>query len=80
MKISTFQLTAHIGLLKGTPNAIKSVWEPKEGGRANRIKNSELKVMVYPNIPFSVFCILFSALVCGQNLIILTFFKEEYYV
>jgi len=26
-KIFTFQLTAHIGLLKGTPNAIKSVWE-----------------------------------------------------
>ena len=28
----------------------------EEGGRAKRIENSELKVMVYPNIPFSVFC------------------------
>jgi hypothetical protein len=29
-----------------------------EGGRAKRIENSELKVMVYPDIPFSVFCFL----------------------
>ena len=42
-KILTFQLTVHVGL-------------SKEGGRAKRIGNSELKVMVYPNIPFSVFC------------------------
>ena len=27
VKILTFQVTAHIGPLKGTPNAIKSVWE-----------------------------------------------------
>jgi len=46
VKILTFQLTAHIELLK-------------EGGRAKRIENSELKVMVYPNIPFSVFCLLY---------------------
>jgi len=27
-----------IGLLKGTPNAIMSVWEPKEGGRIKSLK------------------------------------------
>jgi hypothetical protein len=37
--IFTFQSTAHIGLLKGTPNAVKSVWEPKEGGKVNSYRN-----------------------------------------
>jgi hypothetical protein len=37
----------------------------KEGGRAKRIENSELKVTVYLNIPF--FYILSSALVRGQS-------------
>ena len=32
MKIFAFQLTANTKLVKGTLNAIKSVWEPKEGG------------------------------------------------
>jgi len=39
VKTSTFQVTAHIGPLKGTPNAIKSVWEPKEGGKVKSYKN-----------------------------------------
>ena len=32
VKIFASKLTAHIGLLKVNPNAIKSVWESKEGG------------------------------------------------
>jgi hypothetical protein len=32
-------LTAHIGLLKGTLNGIKGVWEPKEGGNVKSNKN-----------------------------------------
>jgi hypothetical protein len=39
VKFFTFQLTAHIGLLKGTPNAVKSVWEPKEGGNVKSDKS-----------------------------------------
>jgi len=52
VKFFTFQLTAHIGLLKGTPNGVKSVWEgshfathckmgpePKEGGNAKSDKS-----------------------------------------
>ena len=38
-KIFTFQLISHIRLLKGTPNAVKSFWEPKEGGNAKSKKN-----------------------------------------
>ena len=34
INILAFQSTTHIGPLKGPPNAIKRVWEPKKGGKA----------------------------------------------
>ena len=39
LKISTSQLTACVGLMQGDPKGIKSVWEPKEGGKGKSYQN-----------------------------------------
>ena len=58
VKIFTSRLTTHIGLLKGTTNALYRVWEPKEGGKISPKKLSWAETKFSENgIFYRLFCL-----------------------